>query len=181
MSRPNTAIFKRVYGVVAAALAAMGCAPERGQDVQEVPPGIAFEGLSFRTYRGSRLLASGQAERASLRRDNSDLQATGVALRLPNEQRQPEVHLQAPAAQGNLKARRFEISGGVIASRGTDVARTDRASYDGADGLVHGDRPVAIRGDGYSFDGPRFTLDPSNGRVTVEGGARLTWRGRREP
>jgi hypothetical protein len=40
---------------------------------------------------------------------------------------------------------------------------------------------VAIRGDGYTFDGPRFTLDPSNGRVTVEGGARLTWRGRREP
>jgi len=47
--------------------------------------------------------------------------------------------------------------------------------------LVRGDRPVAIRGDGYTFDGPRFTLDPSNGRVTVEGGARLIWRGRREP
>jgi lipopolysaccharide export system protein LptA len=181
MSRSNSAIFKRVYGVIAAAMAAFGCAPERGQDVQEVPPGIAFEGLRFRTYRGSRLLVSGQAERASLRRDNSDLEASGVEVRLPNEQRQPELLLQAPAAQGNLKARRFEISGGVVATRGTDVARTDRAVYDGSDGLVHGDRPVAIRGDGYTFDGPRFTLNPSNGRVAVEGGARLTWRGRREP
>jgi len=166
--------------VAAAVLAGTGCTPERGQDVPEVPPGIAFEALRFRTYRGSRLLASGRAERASLRRDNSDLAAERVEVRLPGEQGQPDVLLEAPAAQGNMAAHNFEVSGGVVATRGGDVARTERAFYDGADGLVHGDLPVAIRGEEYAFDGPRFTLDPSDGRVTVEGGARLTWRGRRE-
>lgn len=180
MTRSNSAIFKRVYGVVAAALAAAGCAPERGQDVQDVPPGIAFEGLGFRTYRGSRLLAAGEARAASLRRDNSDLEASQVKVRLPAERAQPAVQLEAPAARGNLKARRFEISGGVVATRGGDVARTERATYEAEDGLVRGDRPVSIRGDEYVFEGPRFTLDPSNGRVVVEGGARLTWRGRLE-
>ena len=61
---------------------------------------------------------------------------------------------------------------GAVATRGGDLARTDRATYEAGDGLVRGDRPVTIRGDEYAFEGPRFTLDPSNGRVVVEGGAR---------
>jgi hypothetical protein len=75
-----------------------------------------------------------------------------------------------------LTARTFDASGGVVAERGGDTARTPSAHYEatgGKDGLVQGSEPVTVEGRAYRLDGHGFTLDPAAGRIAVGGGARL--------
>jgi hypothetical protein len=178
MASSDSIMFKRGYGAAAVFLLAGAGCMDPGREVHEVPPGIAFEDLRFRSYRGSRLAVAGEAARASLRRDNSDVEAEHLRVRLPGQRAEPEVLVQAPAGAGSLRMRRFEASGGIVGTRAADTFRTERAVYDQADGLVRGDRPVTLQGEGYTFEGPGFTIDPAEGRVRVEGGARLTWRAR---
>jgi len=141
--------------------------------MQEVAPGIAFEGLRFRFYRGAELTAFGTADRADFRRDTTDLAALRPEVQFPGLPGEAGGLLTAPAATGNARARRFVVTGGITGHRGTDAFRTERATYDGADGLLRGDRPVELRGSGYRLDGPGFTLDPRAGTIRVAGGGRL--------
>jgi hypothetical protein len=111
----NSATFMRVLGLVA--LAAGGCqAAGRGdkvQEVQEVPPGISFEGLRFRAYRGSALAASGEADRAAFRRDTTDLEAQDIRVLLPGNQGEAPHRVRAPRGRGNLRAGEAHLTGGV--------------------------------------------------------------------
>lgn len=145
--------------------------------MQEVPPGIAFEQMSFRVFRGEAATAQGQAERASLRRDTTDLVAEGLQVRLPGRPGEPDILVSAPSARGNLRASWFEVWGGVVLTQGSLRGETERARYDGADGLVQGDRPVRIRGGGISLAGPGFVLDPRAGSIRIRGGGTLDARG----
>jgi len=178
MISDNSAIFVRVSGVAALLLAASGCGGTRGPDLQEVPPGIAFEEMTFRAFRGTEPAVSGEAQRASLRRDTTDVEAEAVRVRIPGRPGEPEVVVAAPRARGSLRDHWFEISGGVLLTQGAMRGETERARYD-ADGLVRGDRPVQIRGQGLSLSGPGFLLDPKAGSVRMRGGGKLDARGAR--
>lgn len=173
----NSANFKRVYLLFILLGATAGCDVERGKDVEEVPPGIAFEGLSFRSYRGPTLAATGEAARASYRRDTGAVVAEELAIRLPGGPGEPDLLLRAPRGRGGLQERRFLVDGGITATRGGDVARTARASYDGAE--VKGDEPVTIRGADWDLDGPGFTLDATSGAVRMGRGTLVVRRGLR--
>ena len=159
----------------AVALAAAGCGRATHRDTPPVPPELKLEGIAFRIYRAGTLTAFGVAETASLRRDSSELRAQNVEATLPRGA--IPVHLTAPAGEGSLATNVFRATGGVVVTRGTDSARTERARYEpdagSEDGLVRGDDPVVVTGTGYRLTGTGFVLDPAEGQIVVGGGARL--------
>ncbi len=146
--------------------------------MQEVPPGIAFEEMTFRAFRGVEPVVAGEARRASLRRDTTAVEAEAVRVRIPGRPGEPEVFVSAPRASGSLRDHWFEVTGGAVLTQGAMRAETERARYD-PDGLVRGDRPVQIRGPGLSLSGPGFLLDPQAGSVRIHGGGTLNARGAR--
>jgi hypothetical protein len=156
-------------------LAAAGCGSALQRDQGAVPPELRMEGVHYRVYRGDTLRTFGDADTVSLRRDSSEVRASGLDAVLP---RSPlPVHITAPTGQGFLASRVYQASGGVVVSRGDDAGRTDRARYEPGEGdtadLVHGEDPVTVTGRGYELTGRGFTLDPETGTVVVGGGARL--------
>jgi len=138
-----------------------------------VTPEIRFEELRFRAFRGGRLAASGDAARMGYRRDTGDFSLETMSVAFPATDGSAETRLTAPRGSGNAPSRDLLASGGVRLVRGTDVATTEEARYLGSDGLVHGDRPIAVQGAGYVLAGPRFVVDPRARALHVEGGARL--------
>jgi hypothetical protein len=160
-----------IWTVLLPIVAAVGCAPERRQESGEVAPELTFESITFRVYRGGVMTAAGTADRASLRRDTSDVLASGVVVAFPPEAGRPEAHATAVAGAGNLRERRFTAPGGVRAEQAGQVAITDRAAYDPRDGLIRGDRAIRVDGGRFSLRGPAFTLDPRDQVLTVTNGA----------
>jgi lipopolysaccharide export system protein LptC len=154
-------------------LAPLGCRPGKVSEAQPVVPELKLDGVEFRVYRGAALRAFGHAEGTSLRRDSSEVRARNLEATLP--QPAAPVRITAPAGQGSLLSRVFEVSGGVAASRSSDLARTERARYEpgDGDGVVRGEDPVEVEGRGYRLDGTGFTLDPAEGTIVVRGGAKL--------
>jgi hypothetical protein len=142
-----------------------------------VPPELTFEEVVYRVYRGPVLAAEGTAGRASFRRDTGDVAGRDVVARFPGRRDSAEV--AATQVDGNVAMRRFVASGGLHAEQGGEVADTERASYDAADGLVRGDRLVTVRGGGFVATGAGFTLDPHEERVRLEGGAHVVAGGAR--
>jgi lipopolysaccharide export system protein LptC len=142
-------------------------------EAQAVVPELKLEGVRFRVYGGSELRAFGQAARASLRRDSTELAATDLDATLTRSA--PPVRITAPAGHGVLASRAFSASGGVTVSRGEDVARTERARFvPGPDGgRVVGDDPVVVEGRSYRLSGTGFTLTPADSEIRIGGGARL--------
>ncbi len=138
-----------------------------------MPPEIRFEELRFRVYRGERLAAHGTAARASYRRDTGDYTARTVDVLFAATGDRAEAHLTAPRAAGNARTRDLLAAGGVRAVQGGDVATTEEARYDPADGLVRGDRPIAVRGSGYAANGPAFVFDPRTSELAIQGGTRV--------
>lgn len=157
-------------------VASLGCGSASPREQAAVPPELKLDGVRFRIYRGEALRASGTAETASLRRDSSELRASRLEAVLPRAG--APVALTAPAGEGSLATQTFQASGGVVVSRGGDVARTERARYVPAQAgrgrdLVLGDDPVTVTGRGYRLTGTGFTFDPAAGDISVRGGARL--------
>jgi lipopolysaccharide export system protein LptC len=152
-----------------------GCRANRRPEAPQVPPQLKLEDVRFRVYRGATLRASGDAAQATLRRDTTDVTVRDLVAVMRRDDGAP-VRVQAARGQGVLASRRFEAEGGVVIDRGEDVARTPSARYepgDGGPGLVRGAEPITVEGRGYRLDGPRFTLDPATGDLTIDGGARL--------
>jgi lipopolysaccharide export system protein LptC len=162
-----------------ALLAAAGCGRSSLPESQAVAPELKLEGVRFRVYRGDHLRVFGEADQASLRRDSSDVRARELDATVPATRGEP-LRFAAPAGEGSLLSRAFAVAGGVVATRGQDVARTARARYEpgaGGDGVVRGDDPVVLEGRGYRLEGAGFTLDPGAGTIVVGGGAKLVTTG----
>jgi hypothetical protein len=152
-----------------------GCGPGKAVEAREVVPALELETVRYRVYRGDALRVAGTARTLSYRRDTRDVAAREIAATLLEEGR-PPAELAAPEGAGSLDARTFTVRGGVRAARGHDVATTPTATWTagaGGEGLVEGDGPVEVVGDGYRLDGTGFTLDPRSGELLVRGGARL--------
>jgi len=154
-------------------LAGPGCRRAKPVEAQSVAPELKLEGVRFRVYRGNELRASGKAERASLRRDSTEVSAKDLEAVLPRSA--PPVRITAPLGQGVMASRVFSASGGVTVSRGDVVGRTERVRLvPGPDGgRVVGEDPVVVEGPAYQLEGTGFTLLPASAELTIGGGARL--------
>lgn len=160
-----------------AALSIVGC-DAAGPVATPRPPEVALEGVQFRAWRGAELAASGTAARAVYHRDSGQVEASDARVTLPRPGT-PDLEVAAPALHGDLPARTWKVSGGVVLTRGDASARTPSARWAEADGLVRGDEEVVLSGPGYRLAGPSFTADPRTGDVDVRGGVRLVAGGAR--
>lgn len=151
---------------------AAGCGPRSASEGDRAKPEVRFEEVRFRVLRGDGLLASGEAAWLAYHRDTGDLAAGNVAALFP-ERGGPEARCTAPRLRGNARTRTLLAEGGVRLERGADVATTETVRYDPDDGLLYGDRSVALRGPGHRLTGPSFVLDLRRGALHVRGGAQL--------
>ncbi len=151
----------------------VGCTKEPHRGSERIVPELVLEDLRFRVYRDARLAARGTANRATYRRDTSDFGAERIQVSL-EQSRQGKVRVTAPFGRGNARSRELLAWGGVqLLQKGT-TATTDEAHYSPADGLVRGDRPIAVHGPNYKLAGPGFYLDPRTEELHVLGGAQVT-------
>lgn len=150
-----------------------GCGPTKPVEAREVVPELKLEEVRFRVWRGTDLRVEGEAQRTSLRRDSTDLEAHDLLAVLP--QGGEPVTIRAPRGQGVLSSRVFSADGGVTVERGTDLARTPSARYEpiGEGGRVSGDEPLVLEGRGYRLQGTGFLLDPATGELDVRGQPRF--------
>src|SRR5512134_3947322 len=151
------------------ALGGTGCAAQKRSEDENVAPDVRFEQVDFQVFRGPELTASGTAASARLRRDTNDLSTESIRIKFPPTATRAEAVVTAVRGHGNVEERWFEAEGGVEAVQGEDVARTERARFSSADGLVRGNAPVAVTGPGYRLEGPGFTLDPRARAVRIDG------------
>lgn len=157
----------------------VGCeAPGSRKEEDRLAPELKLEGVHFRVFRDARLAARGTAVRATYRRDSGDYAAEQVEAFLSGDGQPSWSRLTAPRAAGNPGTRDLLASGGVRFERDRQVALSDEARYHPGDRLVHGDRPLLLRGRDWALEGPTWLLDPSAGTVRVRGGARLVAGGR---
>jgi lipopolysaccharide export system protein LptC len=136
-------------------------------------PELKLEGVRFRVYREASQRAHGEASVATFRRDTQRVSAQNLSAVLTTAERET-VRIVAPEGGGDLTRQTFDASGGVVATRGTDTARTDRAWYvptpAPGQGLIEGDRPVVVTGTTYRLLGNGFTYDPAVGEIVVQDG-----------
>jgi hypothetical protein len=86
--------------------------------VEEAAPGIVFEDLRFRSYRGEELEATGQARRASLRRSSGEVSAESIDLRFPARGGAPAQRVEAVRGEGNLRKRETKLQDAVVTRGG---------------------------------------------------------------
>ncbi len=151
----------------------VGCGGSGAKEEDRLAPELKLEEVHFRVFRDARLAARGSASRATYRRDTGDYTAEGVEAFLAGAGQPGWSRLTASRAAGNPGTRDLSTSGGVRFERGGEVAVSDEARYDPGDRLVHGDRPLVLRGGEWTLEGPTWLLDPSAGAVLVRGGARV--------
>jgi lipopolysaccharide export system protein LptC len=160
-------------------LSAAGCRPGRPVERRDLVPELIMEGVRFRVDRQGESRATGEANRVTYRRDTTAVTASGLGFLL-TDQGQGLVRIVAPSGEGVASDRRFEVSGGILAERGTDQATTRSARFErapddrpGSGALIRGDDPVLIEGPGYQLAGHDFRLDPATREITLGRGARL--------
>jgi lipopolysaccharide export system protein LptC len=149
---------------------ATGCRPARPGEARQVVPEVTMDGVRFQVDRQGVTTASGEAERLTYRRDTTDVAVRGLAMDLASSG--GKIRVTAPEGSGHLGSRHFRVSGGIRATRGSDVALTPSAvSHPGPDGRVgiHGDEAVQVAGPGYRLTGTGFDIAPSTGEVEVHG------------
>ncbi len=149
---------------------AAGCRPGRPAEARQVIPELTMDGVQFRVDRGGLATASGEAERLTYRRDTTDVAAVKLSMDLVTAT--GLVRVTAPNGAGNLRNRLFRATGGLRATRGSDVAETESAtSSPGPDGRIgiHGAEPVQVEGPGYRLTGTGFDIDPLTGDIAIRG------------
>ncbi len=167
---------------VAWILTAAGCRPARPAEARELVPALIMEGVRFRVDRQGESRATGEADRVTFRRDTTDVTASGLGMLLADPGQGP-IRIVAPSGAGSTAERRFDVSGGIVAERGSDRATTAAARWEQVAGpgtgdapavaAIRGDDPVLVEGPGYRLTGTGFRLDPARHEITLGHGARL--------
>ena len=175
-----------------ALLAACSPRPESGEASE--PPAVVMHGVRLRSYEGSTLSMTGQAEQATYQR-NGDITATRATVRMLGEGQgrtppapvgkgargknkgkgQDEVPpggmlVRASLMEGNLGSRQLVASGDVeVRTSSGMVARTPRATYDGVQQSARGNEGVQVKGPDYGLTAKAFSLSLPDDQFTFEG------------
>lgn len=174
------------------------CSPQQAAGDASAPPAVVMQGVRLRSYEGSTLSMTGEAQQATYQR-NGDITATRATLHMldktpPARQTPRQTPPQAPKAparnkggqaavppsgttvranlmEGNLGTRQMVASGDVEVRTATGVvARAPRATYDGAQQVARGNEGVQVTGPAYRGHAQSFTVSLADGTYTFEGG-----------
>ncbi|WP_309890145.1 LPS export ABC transporter periplasmic protein LptC [Archangium sp.] len=149
------------------------CTPKPSPGAASEPPAVVMQGVRLRSYDGSTLTLTGQAERATYHR-SGDLSATQATLHSLDKGQQPGkpgvTTVSARLMEGNLGSRQMVASGDVVlrTASGT-VAYTPRVTYDGVNQSAKGNEGVRIEGPDYGLTAKTFSLSLPDDRFTFEG------------
>ncbi len=135
---------------------------------------MVLRGVKLRSYQGSTLSMTGQAERTLYQRSTGNVVATHATLRLRGggEGNGPPggMEVRAPRMEGNLAAKQLVGSGGVEITTATGiVARAPQAAYDAPAQSARGTEGVLIQGPDYSLQSNTFLLSFPDQTFQFEG------------
>jgi lipopolysaccharide export system protein LptC len=157
------------------ALLATSCTPRPVSGDTAAPPAVVMHGVRLRSYEGSTLTMTGQAEQATYQR-NGDITATrATLLMLGKDEGEGEaasggMRLRATLMEGNPGSRQLVASGEVeVRTASGMVAHTSRATYDGAQRLARGIEGVRVMGPDYRLRADTFSLSLPDEQFTFEG------------
>jgi lipopolysaccharide export system protein LptC len=162
-------VFRAVlHSCLLALLAA--CTPRPLSVEGTAPPAVVMQGVRLRSYEGSTLSMTGQAEQATYQR-NGDLTATQATLHMLDKGQAPEgLRVRAPLMEGNLGSRQLVASGDVeVRTASGMVAHTPRATYDGERQSARGTEGVRVRGPDYRLRADTFSLSFPDEQFLFEG------------
>jgi len=132
-----------------------------------------MHGVRLRSYEGSTLSMTGQAEQATYQRtgDITALRATIHVLGKNQGDDPPgDMTVRARNLEGNVGTRQMVASGDVeVRTASGMVARTPRATYDGAQQSARGTEGVQVEGPDYRLRADAFSLSFPDESFTFEG------------
>jgi lipopolysaccharide export system protein LptC len=168
-----SSVFRALLRVSLLALLAASCTPRPASGDASAPPAVVMRGVRLRSYEGSTLAMTGQAEQATYQR-NGDITATQATLHMlgkgEGEVAPGGMRLHATLMEGNLGSRQVVASGDVEVSTSSGmVAHTARATYDGVQQLARGIEGVQVMGPDYRLRADTFSLSFPDEQFIFEG------------
>jgi lipopolysaccharide export system protein LptC len=157
------------------------CTPKQAPE-DSAPPAVVMHGVRLRSYDGSTLSMTGEAEQATWQR-TGELTATQATVRVPGkdaEAGQPgnETTVHAKLMEGSPGTRQLVASGDVeVRTSSGMVARTPRATYDGTQQLARGTEGVVVTAPHGRMRADTFTLSFPTGQFDFEGSVHTTIQG----
>ncbi len=135
---------------------------------------MVLRGVRMRSFQGSTLAMTAQAERTLYQRSTGSVVAlhANIRLRGTGEGNGPPggMEIRAPRMEGSLTAKQLVGSGGVEITTATGiVARTPQATYDAKAQSARGTEGVRILGAGYSLESDTFLLSFPDETFQFEG------------
>ncbi|WNG44215.1 hypothetical protein F0U60_08925 [Archangium minus] len=185
---PRTVLFSSLLCLLVA------CTPRQAPGDTSAPPAVVMQGVRLRSYDGSTLSMTGQAERATYDR-NGDITASQATLLMLDKSPQPEAPpagtkarakkkgeqeqaqippggtlVRAKLMEGNLGTRQMVATGDVeVRTASGMVARTPKATYDGVQQSARGTEGVQVDGPEYHVQADAFSLSIPDESLTFEG------------
>lgn len=147
------------------------CTSKQPAEDGSAPPAVVMHGVRLRSYDGSTLSMTGEAEQATWER-SGELTATRATVYVPGKS--PEsgggTTVRAALMEGSPGTRRMVASGDVeVRTASGMVALTPRATYDGTQQVAWGTEGVRVTGSDGRMRADSFTLSFPTGQFDFEG------------
>ncbi|MCY1074500.1 LPS export ABC transporter periplasmic protein LptC [Archangium lansingense] len=158
------------------------CTPKQAPENASAPPAVVMHGVRLRSYDGSTLSMTGEAEQATWER-TGDLTATRATVRVPDKgapsgQKAGSTTVYAKLMEGSPGTRQMVASGDVeVRTSSGMVALTPRATYDGTQQVARGTEGVVVTGPSGRMRADSFSLSFASGQFDFEGSVQTIVQG----
>lgn len=163
-------------------LALLAACTQKQAAEDAAPPAVVMHGVRLRSYDGSTLSMTGEAELATWQR-TGELTATRATVHVPDAdtqggQAKGDTTVRANLMEGSPGTRQLVASGDVeVRTSSGMMARTPRATYDGTQQLARGTEGVEVTGPNGRMTADSFTLSFPTGQFDFEGSVHTTLQG----
>lgn len=161
--------------VLASALGASACKPAEEARAPR-PPAIQLEEVTLRHYPMEGPPRVVRASDVTFNRESAEISAHAISARIPPTETlaRGEIRLEAEEGRGDIHGNEAEAIGALKVETGAgDLGETVGSVWDSSTGLVQGDRPIRVRGPGYSVDGESYRFHVEDQQLSLERGVHV--------
>ncbi len=162
------------------------CTQKQATPDASAPPAVVMHGVRLRSYDGSALSMTGEAELATWER-TGELTATQATVNVPDRdaagsgargKQAGGTTVRAKLMEGSPGARQLVASGDVeVRTASGLVAHTPRATYDGTQQVARGTEGVLVTGPNGRMRADAFSLSFPTGQFDFEGSVQANVQG----